>query len=92
MPISSGFNHIATITPDLDRTVAFYASVFEAEVTFEMVATADHPRMTILDLGGNSALNCFEAAPEEILGDRRKQGGRGPIDHYGIAVDSHQTL
>ncbi|MEJ7584810.1 MAG: VOC family protein [Acidimicrobiales bacterium] len=92
MPITTGFNHIATITPDLDRTVAFYKSAFEAEVTFEMAATPEHPRMTILDLGGNSALNVFEAPAEEIIGDRGKQGSRGPIDHYGIAVDSHQTL
>ncbi len=92
MPISTGFNHIATITADLDRIVAFYSEVFEAEVTFEMPARADHPRMVILDLGGGSALNVFEAASEDIIGDRTKQGGRGPIDHYGIAVDSRHTL
>ncbi|MEO7397185.1 MAG: VOC family protein [Ilumatobacteraceae bacterium] len=92
MPISSGFNHLATITADLDRIVAFYAEVFDAHVTFEMSATPDHPRMAILDLGGGSALNVFESAPEEIIGDRAKQGGRGPIDHYGIAVDTRETL
>jgi catechol 2,3-dioxygenase-like lactoylglutathione lyase family enzyme len=49
--------------------------------------------MAIIDLGGGAALNVFEAASEdEIVGDRRQQGGRGPIDHYGIAVDSLATL
>ena len=90
MPISSGFNHIATVTTDLDRVVAFYTAVFEATRTFEMAATADHPRMAILDLGGGSALNVSEAASEEIVGNRAKLGGRGPIDHYGIAVDTRR--
>jgi catechol 2,3-dioxygenase-like lactoylglutathione lyase family enzyme len=92
MPITVGFNHIATITADLDRLVQFYVDAFEAKVTFEMAARADHPRMTIIDLGGGAALNIFEAPPETILGDRRRQGGRGPIDHFGLAVDSRETL
>ena len=34
----------------------------------------------------------FEVTPEEIIGERRTQGGRGAIDHFGIAVDSLATL
>jgi catechol 2,3-dioxygenase-like lactoylglutathione lyase family enzyme len=92
MPVTSGFNHVATVTPDLDRLKRFYAEAFGAEVTFEMAATPDHPRMAILDLGGGAALNAFEATADTIVGDRRTQGGRGPIDHYALAVDSRQTL
>ena len=92
MPITTGFNHVATVTADLDRLVSFYKDVFGAEVTFEMAATEDHPRMSIVDIGGGAALNVFEAPAESIVGDRRTQGGRGPIDHYGIAVDSKATL
>ena len=92
MAVTSGFNHIATVTADLDRTTRFYADAFGAEVTFEMAATPDHPRMAIIDLGGGAALNVFEAPADTIVGDRRTQGGRGPIDHYGIAVDTLETL
>ena len=92
MPITTGFNHVATLTPNTERLVAFYRDVFGAEITFEMEATPDHPRMTILDLGGGTALNVFEAPAEEIIGERRKQGGRGAIDHYGLNVDSLATL
>lgn len=92
MPVTSGFNHVATLTPDLDRTVAFYRAAFDAEVEFEMAATEDHPRMVILGLGGGAALNVFEARAEEIIGDRRRQGGRGAIDHYAVAVDSLAVL
>lgn len=92
MPITTGFNHIATITSDLDKIVAFYSDVFDAKTTFEMAAEQGHPRMTILDLGGGAALNVFEASAEDGAVDRRRMGGRGPIDHFGLAVDSLATL
>jgi len=92
MPVTSGFNHVATLTSDMDRTVDFYKSAFGADVLFEMDAREDHPRMVILDLGAGAALNVFETAAEEIIGDRRRQGARGAIDHYALAVDSLGTL
>ena len=92
MAVTTGFNHIATVTSNLDRTKQFYADAFGAAVTFEMAAQADHPRMAIIELGGGAALNVFEAPEDTIVGDRRTQGGRGPIDHYGIAVDTLETL
>ena len=76
MPTSTGFNHVATVTADLDRVVAFYRAVFDAQVTFEMAATGDHPRMAILDLGGGSALNVTEQPAGTIVGDRTTPGGR----------------
>jgi len=92
MPITRGFNHVATITADLDRAVRFYQDAFEAVVVFEMDERDDHPRMSIVDLGGGAALNVFEVPAETILGDRRRQGGRGPIDHYALAVEDRATL
>jgi catechol 2,3-dioxygenase-like lactoylglutathione lyase family enzyme len=92
MPVTKGFNHVATLTSDMDRTVKFYEDAFEAVVTFEMQATGDHPRMTILDLGGGAALNVFEVAADDIIGERRSQGHRGAIDHYALAVESKSVL
>ena len=92
MPIAAGINHIATLTPSLERHFAFYEAVFEAEKTFSMEKADDHPRMWIYDLGGGSALNVFEAEPDTIVGDRRQAGGRGPIDHFGIEVPSRAVL
>jgi len=92
MAVTSGFNHVATVTSDLDRTKRFYADAFDAEVSFEMEARDDHPRMAVIELGGGAALNAFEAPEDTIVGDRTKQGGRGPIDHFAVAVDSLRTL
>jgi catechol 2,3-dioxygenase-like lactoylglutathione lyase family enzyme len=92
MPIGSGFDHIATMTTDLDRFASWYGDIFDAVVVHEMDARDDHPRMAILDMGGGSALNVFEVAADQIVGDRRRIGGRGAIDHFGIAVPDLPTL
>lgn len=92
MPLTTGFNHVATLTTDMERTVRFYEDVFEAVVTFEVPKRDDHPWMKVVDLGGGAALNVFEVPADEIIGERRRQGGRGAIDHFGLAVDSLATL
>jgi catechol 2,3-dioxygenase-like lactoylglutathione lyase family enzyme len=92
MQISCGFNHVATLTTDVERHADFYHRVFDAEVVFRMDAAPDHPRMFILDMGGGAALNVFEVGPDDILGDRRTQGGRGAIDHFAIAVPTRAEL
>ncbi len=92
MPISTGFNHVATGTPDLDRIKRFYADAFGAETVFEMAQQGDHPRMAIVDLGGGGSLNIFEVPAESIIGERRRQGGRGAIDHFAVAVESRAVL
>ena len=92
MPVTRGFNHVATLTSDMELTIEFYKRAFEAEELFEMEAHDDHPRMVILGLGGDAALNVFEVPAAEIIGDRGRQGGRGAIDHYALAVDSLATL
>jgi catechol 2,3-dioxygenase-like lactoylglutathione lyase family enzyme len=91
-PKTSGFNHVATSTANLDRYLEFYGEIFGAQVRHIMEAEGDHPRMAIVDMGGGSALNVFEVPAESIVGDRTKMGGRGPIDHYALAVESEERL
>jgi len=92
VPISTGFNHVATLSTDLDRLAAFYKDAFDAEVIFSMEQEGDHPRMFIIDLGGGAALNAFQVTEDALIGERRQIGGRGAIDHFAIAVDSLATL
>ncbi len=92
MPISKGFNHVATLSTDLDRHAEWWGKVFGATLTFSMEQEGDHPRMFILDVGGGAALNVFEVSEDEIIGERRRQGGRGAIDHFAIAVDTREEL
>ncbi len=91
-PQTVGFNHVATMTANLDRYLAFYQELFGAEVVSLMEAVGDHPRMAVVNMGGDSALNVFEVPADSIVGDRTKMGGRGPIDHYALAVESEERL
>jgi catechol 2,3-dioxygenase-like lactoylglutathione lyase family enzyme len=88
VPISNGFNHVATLSTDLDRLAAFYKDAFDADVVFSMEQEGDHPRMFIIDLGGGAALNAFQVTEDALIGERRRIGGRGAIDHYAISVES----
>lgn len=92
MPVTNGFNHVATMTTDLDRFTDWYGRVFDAVVVFEMAARDDHPRMAIVDMGGGAALNVFEVPADSIIGERRTIGARGAIDHFGISVPDLATL
>src|SRR3954468_11578839 len=92
MPITTGFNHVATLTTNMDLTVHFYERAFDAKVTFEVEKSHDHPWMKILDVGGGAALNVFHATPEEIIGERRRQGARGAVDHFAFAVADRAAL
>ena|ERR1700728_1944823 len=91
-PDTCGFNHVATMTADLERYLEFYGDVFGAEVITIAEARGDHPRMAVVNMGGDGALNVFEVPAESIIGDRSTMGGRGPIDHYALAVDSEEKL
>ncbi len=91
-PTTVGFNHVATMTPNLDRYLAFYGDMFGAEVIHIMDAEGDHPRMAIVNMGGDSVLNVFEVPADSIVGDRSTMGGRGPIDHFALAVKSEDQL
>ena len=92
MPLATGFNHVAILTTDMNTTVGFYEAVFDAVETFEVTAREDHPWMKVVDIGGGAALNIFEVPVETIIGERRRQGGRGAIDHFAFAVGSRADL
>jgi catechol 2,3-dioxygenase-like lactoylglutathione lyase family enzyme len=92
MPITAGFNHVATLTTDMDLTVGFYEQVFDAKVVHVIERSDDHPYMKIVDVGGGAALNIFEVPADEIIGARRQQGGRGAVDHFAFAVADRATL
>src|SRR5262245_56866895 len=92
MPLTTGFNHVATLSCDMHRTTRFYEVAFDAEVTFEIEPNGDHPWLRIIDVGGGAMLNVIEAAPDDLIGERRRPGHRGAVDHFAFAVDSCTTL
>lgn len=91
-PRTAGFDHVATLTYDLDRYVDFYHRIFGARLVRLTEAYDDHPRMATIDVRGGAHLHAFEVAASEIVGERARIGRRGSVDHFGFAVGSRQEL
>lgn len=67
MPITTGLNHVATLTTDMNSTVRFYEVAFGADVTFELPPSEGHPWMKVVDLGGGAAHFALAVASLEVL-------------------------
>jgi catechol 2,3-dioxygenase-like lactoylglutathione lyase family enzyme len=92
MPLTTGLNHIATLTSDMNRTIRFYETAFDAKVVAEIPRQEDHPWMKVVEIGSGAALNVFEVPADDIIGERRSPGHRGAVDHFAFAADSRSTL
>lgn len=90
MELTSGLNHVAIVTGDLDRLVGFYADVFEASLV------ADEPtpfgRVGIVRLGPGIALNLFEIADAEHGTASPAMFERGHVDHFGLSASDPESF
>jgi catechol 2,3-dioxygenase-like lactoylglutathione lyase family enzyme len=89
-PILSGLNHVAVLTEDLDRFVAFYTEVFGVEVVFQEDTPAF--RHAILRTGPGSWLH-----PAQVRGNPHgtalpRMFDRGHLDHLALTVASPEAF
>jgi catechol 2,3-dioxygenase-like lactoylglutathione lyase family enzyme len=90
MTLLSGIQHAAVMTRDLDRFVAFYTSVFEAEVVFsESVPGLRH---AILRIGSGIVLHPAEVPSSPDGEGRAEMFARGHLDHLGLQAGSREAL
>lgn len=85
MALTSGINHIALVTQDLDRFIEFYVSVFEAEVTVDL--TEGPVRHALVDVGAGTTLHPFQISgrpPDAVESEMFK---RGRLDHVALNVE-----
>jgi catechol 2,3-dioxygenase-like lactoylglutathione lyase family enzyme len=97
-----GFNHVATLTQDTDRLVAFYRDVFEAEVRRDgPEGPVDAPdgmpavRLTIIDVGPHSELNVFQIEGNTEAERQTPMFGRGRLDHLAVhaaSIEAFETI
>ncbi|HEX7132268.1 MAG TPA: VOC family protein [Iamia sp.] len=86
MPLTRGLNHVAVLTEDLDRFIAFYTDTFDLDVAFAETTPAF--RHAILRIGPDSWLH-----PAEVVGGEHGTGSpamfqRGHLDHLALVADS----
>ena len=92
--LTSGFNHVATLTRDVDRLVTFYTEVFEAEVDGQV---QENPgvRLTFVRVGPSAELNVFEIDGNTEAERQTPMFGRGRIDHLALqaaSLDAFETI
>jgi len=89
-----GFNHVATLTTDMDRLQAFYREVFEAEVgrdgpeSPQGGESAEGVRLSIIHVGPHSELNVFQVDGNTEAARQVPMFGRGRIDHLALQAAS----
>jgi catechol 2,3-dioxygenase-like lactoylglutathione lyase family enzyme len=92
--LTSGFNHVATITRDTDRLVTFYEEVFDAKVD-GTVQENPGVRLTFLRVGPDTELNVFEIEGNTEAERQTPMFGRGRIDHLALqaaSLDAFETI
>jgi catechol 2,3-dioxygenase-like lactoylglutathione lyase family enzyme len=88
--MTTGINHVAILTEDVDRFCAFYTDVFGATVVFSETTPAF--RHAILSVGGDGVLH-----PVEIAGNPHGRASaamldRGHLDHFALNVASQEAF
>lgn len=87
----TGLNHVAIITTDLDRFVAFYTKVFDMEVVFrEEMPTLRHAILRIA--GGSSWLHPAEIPGNEHGAAIAAMFRRGHLDHLALTARSSASF
>jgi catechol 2,3-dioxygenase-like lactoylglutathione lyase family enzyme len=86
-----GINHVAVLTADTERFVAFYREMFDATVDGEM---SDGPgfRLTFVSVGPYSELNVFQIDGNEEATRQVPMFGRGRLDHMGLQAASLEAF
>lgn len=86
----SGFHHVALVTEDLDRLIAFYAEVFDAKVRVDL--SERKVRHALIDIGGGAALHPFEMPGNAAARGSEEMFGRGHLDHLALNVADEETF
>ncbi len=87
-----GFNHVATISPDLDRLIDFYRVVFGSKVVFDLHAPGLERRHAGIEVGDQVFLHAWELPHENVTAAGDEMFRRGRLDHMALAVDDEDTL
>ena len=85
-----GLNHVALLTNDAARLIAFYKEVFEAAVLRDGSEFPDGkgPRLTIIKIGEWSELNVFQIEGNSQADHQTPMFERGRLDHLAVQAAS----
>ena len=89
-----GLNHVAVMTNDASRLIAFYEDIFEAEVLRDgsELPGGKGPRLSIIKIGDFAELNLFQIDGNTEADRQTPMFGRGRIDHLALQAASIEAF
>jgi catechol 2,3-dioxygenase-like lactoylglutathione lyase family enzyme len=88
--VLGGFHHVGVLTTDLNRLLAFYRAVFDAEPFFDLID--EGVRSALIDVGGGGFLHAFEVPEGQIPLAGKPKYQRGHLDHIALAVPTQEVF
>jgi catechol 2,3-dioxygenase-like lactoylglutathione lyase family enzyme len=85
-----GVHHVTFLTEDMDRLVAFYARVFEAEMTLDM--TEEGVRHVFLHVGPATVLHPFQLLEGPGPPPPSPMFTRGRLDHFALLAPTEDAF
>jgi catechol 2,3-dioxygenase-like lactoylglutathione lyase family enzyme len=82
-------HHMTFLTADVDRLVAFYERIFDAQVTLDR--GEEGLRHAFIEIGPHTVLHPFELAGGEVPG-RQPIFERGRLDHFALNAASEEAF
>lgn len=90
MRFIDGVHHVTFLTEDMDRLVAFYERVFDAEKTLDM--TEEGVRHTFIKVGPTTVLHPFQLLEGPSPPPPGQMFQRGRLDHFALLAPSEETF
>ena len=88
----SGVNHVAILTHDTDRLVAFYREVFDAQIGAQLEEFDGAIRLTFIRIGEIAELNVFQVEGNTQADRQTPMFGRGRLDHLALQAESLEAF
>ena len=90
MALLGGFHHVGVLTPDLNRLLAFYQTVFDAEPVLDLIDKG--VRSVLIDVGGGDFLHAFEVPEGQMPLRGKPKYQRGQLDHLALTAPTQEVF
>ena len=92
--LTTGFNHVATLTNDMARLHEFYRDVFDAEIVRDGPEAAgdESVRLSVIRIGPSAELNVFQIEGNREADRQVPMFGRGRLDHFALEADGTEAF
>lgn len=90
MALLNGIHHLAILTADMDRLIAFYERVFDARPLLDM--EEEGLRHAFIELGPTTVLHPFQIPGVEVPQEPVPMFTRGRLDHFALNASSEEAF